>query len=58
MISKSNCLSIAAAAAFLCAQVPLRRKIMAPPSRGPRVRQTPSGSALATFLTPPGSNTA
>jgi hypothetical protein len=57
MISKSNCLSIAAAAAFLCATSAFARENHGTP-RGPRVRPTPSGYAPATFLTPPGSNTA
>ena len=58
MISKTGRRSIAVVAALLCATTALRRRIAVLPSRGPRVRPTPSGSALATFPTLPGSSSA
>ena len=59
MILKFNRLFSAAAATLSFApQVPLRRIIMAPSNRGPSVRPTPSGSALVTFRTLPGSSIA
>jgi hypothetical protein len=58
MISKTRRRCIAVVAALLCATAATAQENRGTPSRGPPVRPTPSGSALATFPILPGSSSA
>ena len=58
MISKSNCLSIAAAAIFVCATTAFAQENQGTPEQRAACAPDAFRLALATFLTRPGSNTA